>query len=397
MDGVAALDRTAANGIALRDEDKAAVTTTAIKSLRDQNLRIKLLRSLTSVIYHRSYYDPDAAQFCTMLLFELACNNSGISIQVQNSAASAAGNGKTAVLVWGFAGSSFGLLQPTLKFYERRHPSWRRLAAIGVGLTMADVAEENQRQIDELVQALEGIDKLVVHVFSNFGHMNWVRVAQARPDVFHDKLAACVYDCAADPGTGGEGISSPEQFAYVIVDTVWMCIGANNLKLKDLKTGDELSAFTPDRLRPPIEKAAAYCAEGFGDKFMASSGTTFGWQAEHEPAVPTLCLTSPGDRIIKEAAVEKFADLLRNGARSRCIRVASLKGPHCQLLASGFDLYAKEHSALVAIAQLSADGAADGGQEGEVGTAHALGFLTYDDVQTKIEEEEGDALAALGF
>ena len=69
------------------------------------------------------------------------------------------------------------------------------------------------------------------------------------------KLAGLVFDCGADPGTDGEGISSPEQFAYVMIDTIWMCIGVNMITVTDRESGKELSSFTPEELKTPIERA----------------------------------------------------------------------------------------------------------------------------------------------
>ena len=399
---IASLQRCAAGAQQLEASVKDAVVRVAIASLRDKSLRSQLLAALMSVIYERAGADEEAACFCIFILFELACNNSGVEVQVQDGSSSS--DSRDCVLICGFAGSSMTLLKPlNQELYEKQYPTFRRVTAIGVGLGFtqghdtseigAEVAAAKKRQCDEIARSLDGCDRVIVHVLSNFGHGLWVGLLKAYPELFASKLAGCVYDCGADPGTAGEGISSPEQFAYVIIDTIWMAVMANNIIIHDLESGEELSAFTADQLKPPMEAAAhAYAADNRNGLLADDTKAIFDWQFQNEPPVPTLCLTSPEDRIIKEAAVRKFADLLRNGQRGRRVRVASLHGPHCQLLNRNRVEYLAEHASLVRLA-----GRGGGGAAAEVAEDGQFEFLTYAEVQAKIEEEEADEMAALGF
>ena len=66
------------------------------------------------------------------------------------------------------------------------------------------------------------------------------------------------------------------------------------------------------------------------------------------------------------------------------VRVGVLKGPHCQLLASGPAKFEEEVEALLALAA------------GAAPTAK-LEYLTQAEVMARVEAEEADELGALGF
>ena len=374
-------------GTRLTPSQEADVRAAAVASLTDSGHaeRKALLQALVDVVYRHADDEQGSAGFCLALLFQLGCNNSGTGLMIRDGTTEPSSD--TAVLVCGFAGSSLTLLNNVDQFYQQQHPEWRLVRAIGVALRGEDADEAQRKQHDEIARVLADVAHLHVHVLSNFGHQLWVGLQCAHPEL-GARVCSCVYDCGADPGKAGAGISSPEQFAYVIVDTVWMCIGFNSVTIT-AHDGSELSAFTPDALKTPIERAAFALTEGGRHETMLRTDSTFDlfeWQAANEACVPTLCITSPDDRIIKEAGVQSFAAGLRRGHPERRVRVLSLKGAHCQVLNKARVEFTAALQGLWAIAGLT---------EGE-----QLGrdeYLTHDEYEAKILEEEGDALAALGF
>ena len=75
------------------------------------------------------------------------------------------------------------------------------------------------------------------------------------------------------------------------------------------------------------------------------------WQLKHEAPVPTICLTSPADVVVREAGVRDYAAALQAAQPKRQVSVVSLKGNHCQLVKVDRDEYARHVDAWLERAQ----------------------------------------------
>ena len=97
--------------------------------------------------------------------------------------------------------------------------------------------------------------------------------------------------------------------------------------------GGTLASATPHIKR--IEAASRTLAKLIANETSSPGTYDFDalhtWQLTHEPAVPTLCLTSPSDVVIPEGNVRSFAEALRKAQPTRDVQVVALAGSHCQL------------------------------------------------------------------
>ena len=74
-------------------------------------------------------------------------------------------------------------------------------------------------------------------------------------------------------------------------------------------------------------------------------------QVQHEPAVPTLYLTSDEDTIIPADVVQQYAAHLREAQPQRHVAVVRFaKGAHCQLHVAHPERFGDEIEALLAMA-----------------------------------------------
>ena len=268
---------------------------------------------------------------CDDLLFAVCCSPSGFEVHVSGAADSAVG-----IVILGFSGGSLKALAPVTEQYRKFAPSWRIVATTSPNVSClgdrgAALAEE---QVQRVAKEVSGCGRIFVHAMSNNGFGLWIRAQQAHP-ALADRLVGAVFDCgiSANPTSGGS--FSADGWMTVLSATILGVMVAEGWTPSEPQPVATARREAIGRIEPACRLAAARLAN-LRDPF----GPLHAWQLEHEPAVPTLCLTSPTDAVIPAASVHKFAERLRSHQPSRRVSEASLAGSHCRLFESSPREYA---------------------------------------------------------
>mmetsp|Transcript_7194 Transcript_7194/g.12116 ORF Transcript_7194/g.12116 Transcript_7194/m.12116 type:complete len:460 (+) Transcript_7194:107-1486(+) len=243
------------------------------------------------------------------------------------------------VLIIGFGGSEIEQLSPIKAMYTKCFPRWRCVCLTGSVSCSWDAPIEAEPQVfrqalDTVVNELAGCVQLVLHLQSNNSHMFWLRLMKTRGTMFIKRVGAMVLDC----GFSRRRFFTPQMHADISMKG--LLVGLQRLNLTRVPVdgislqGDEASwgeplpntPSTPVPVTQLLSIAAAHC-NASNVMHMAESDEAFEWHIAHEPAVPTLCLTSEGDRVILEAGVRQHATALQAAQPSRKVRIVSI--PNC--------------------------------------------------------------------
>ena len=330
----------------------------------DQPARLKpaFARVVQAIFDHdEDSEQPGVASDAVGLLFELSCTGSGTLVGTAGSPSADVG-----VLILGYAGSSVELLSPLVEVYRRLWASSsttgvRVVATVASGLCDYEQAVDAlDAQCDATVSALAGCESILVHAMSNNGQGLWATLLHRRGAALRDRVAAVIYDCSCH-----DGQLQHHKWEETIMATVLGPILIDQVEATD-RRGVRVECFD-DAMQTTLLGAARrlshgiQAAEGGAAAATATAAATpasqttthlFGcatptfwgsrlrldglgmsdYVAAHEPSVPTLCLTSAGDALIPPAAVQSWARDLTAQCPGRSVQVATLKGPHCQLL-----------------------------------------------------------------
>ena len=143
-------------------------------------------------------------------------------------------------------------------------------------------------------------------------------------------MKAIVFDCAAAERSffsSAGGPSADEQSDVALIDSKSLVATLRGFGVKSFPSGCAAVLERCSRIRHARLEAAA--AEP-GARY-AAPGHAFDWEAKYEPGVPTLCLTSEEDSVIKAAGVRAFAEKLRAAQPKRDVSLEALKGGHVML------------------------------------------------------------------
>ena len=257
-------------------------------------------------------------------------------------------DGSVGVLLLGFGGSTLAAMRSYEKHYAERWPSWIVMTHAGPLLAkdpstiLWDIptpedgegpwremeAEATTRALDELMSAVCVCESLVVHVLSNQGHMVWLHLMRREWFALYGKVKAIVFDCAANERSFfSSGGGSSEHSDAALIDSKSLVAILFGLGIQSFPTG--ISAVLERCSRISLARRMAAGDEP-GTRY-AAPGHAFDWEAKHEPGVPTLCLTSEDDSVIKAAGVRAFAEKLRAAQPERDVSVEELNGKHVML------------------------------------------------------------------
>jgi len=294
-------------------------------ALDDENFSRSLLGALLSrvaqapTVCHPADLSRSADVIVTRAAFELACSNSGATVQVHGAGGAAE---RPAVMVLGFAGASHAMLQPTVAMYREQYPSWTVATSVPSGVECAEAEPTLCKQVERLCEVADACSGLMIHTQSNNGYRLWVRL-QREPRVMR-KVKALIHDC----GQALDADFDLDDFRLIVAK-----ICTTSAVVQDLKRS-QLGAVWPN-LEASIGRfaASAFALREFvsADAMKRDLAT-----AAH---VPTLFFTSPTDRVIPCGLVEKFAAAMRAAAPQRPVRLLTLEGRHVRLLDSSRAAY----------------------------------------------------------
>ena len=310
--------------------------------------------------------DSETAADAMQVLFDMSCSGSGTQLLVEEAADPTNG---AAALVLGFAGSALNILTPQVAFYRQRF-GWKVVATVASGLCDDPLAAAHfDRQCDQVVAALAGVKKILVHIMSNNGQGMWATLLHRKGSALRSRVAAVVYDCAcarsAEPHEMDGSIVVSEMIAHVVKSTVLMPLIQHEIEV-NASDGGKLRTRDGESLRRPVEAAArslgkrlvsSQCRDAYfwANRVRLDGLSCHSYDAKHCPHVPVLCLTSPEDTVIVPEAVDDWAAFLRehSGGRREVRVERAPSGSHCMLLQRHADFYTQTISSLVEMAGVS--------------------------------------------
>lgn len=191
----------------------------AIESLRRSDMREPLTKQLVQTVIDCEPNDV-RCQSALRLLFMTSCSNMGADVKVLKEPGAKCPVG---VLVLGFAGANMGMLEMHRKVYTKLQPTWQVVVTTRPGMSGPRAQRALNARTEEVVAALAGCERLVVHVISNNGHTLWEELMLAHPEL-RARTAAMVYDCVGpgmmDPKQGAEQVRALEGLYQVVKQTI---------------------------------------------------------------------------------------------------------------------------------------------------------------------------------
>jgi hypothetical protein len=299
--------------------DVWAAQPLATKALRDANLAKRLLATLLEL----ASSEPEASETAgaaALLAFQLTLSQNGTEVARYDGQPRVPSDElPVGVLILGFGGASQQALQPHVDFYHRFWPSWRVVVTTRAGMDSAHAAAELEQQRRDVVAALDGCGRLLVHILSNNGHALWVDLLQSQRAAFADRLAGLIFECGACKVSDMQD----DSIEAVLLQTIRA--GALHHGL----TASLRNADAQGRLQATTSGLVRGLVPGFG-KSSLGAAEVFAVQRRLEPRAPALVLASGEDLVLPAPGVRSFAESLSE--RDRVVKLIMLNGPHVQLL-----------------------------------------------------------------
>jgi len=299
--------------------DVLAALPLATKALLDGDLAKRLL----AVLLDLASSEPEASETAgaaALLAFQLTLSQNGTEVARHDGQPPTPSDElPVGVLILGFGGASQQALQPHVDLYHRFWPSWRVVVTTRTGMGSEHAAAELEQQQRNVVAALDGCGRLLVHMLSNNGYALWVDLLQSQRAAFADRLAGQIFECGACQVSD----MPDESVEAVLLQTIRAGALHHGL-IAPLR-----NAAAQARLQATASALVRGSMPGFG-KSSLGAAEVFTVQRRLEPRVPALVLTSEEDVVLPASGVRSFAQSL--GVRDRVVNLHVLKGPHVQLL-----------------------------------------------------------------